>query len=96
MYAMALSSWTSKTLERVELLFVEGTEMFRHDRPEQDPAVRGTARGQVEVLDRDTTRRHVPARVTHVELGEQHAFDLGARQAAWPQQHRRAEASDDG
>ena len=48
----------------------------------QHTAERGTTGRQVAVVDRDPARRHVPARVPDVQLGEQHGE--GLRQGSAP------------
>ena len=58
--------------QQLALLLVDGGEVRRHDRRKQRDAVRGARRREVRAVERDPARRHVPAGVTHVQLGQQH------------------------
>ena len=61
-----------QAVEGVELLLVEPGDVLGDDGADEHPAERRTAGGEVPVVDRHPTRRHVPARVADVQLGEQH------------------------
>ena len=60
----------------LDLVLVEPGKALGDDRADQDAPERGAARGEVAVVDRDAPRRHVPARVPDVQLGEQHQLRL--------------------
>ena len=76
-------------VQRVELLLVEPGHVLGDHRAEQHAAERRTARGQVAVVERDASGRHVPSCVADVQLGEQHVG--GLRQ--WFGEHRRVDVS---
>ncbi len=59
--------------QRLELILVETGHVLGDHRADEHAAERGPAGGQVTVVDRHPARRHVPARVPDVQLGEQHA-----------------------
>ena len=49
---------------------------LRDDRAEEDRAVRSAGHREVDVAEGDAPRRHVPARVANVQLGQQHPLLL--------------------
>ena len=67
-----------ESMQRVQLFFVETRNVLGDHRAEERAAERRAARGQVAVVERHASRRHVPPCVTHVQLGEQHPPSLSS------------------
>ena len=58
--------------EQLALVVVDRGQVRRHDRGEQRDTVRRARGRQIGALERDPSRRHVPAGVSDDQLGEQH------------------------
>jgi hypothetical protein len=61
-----------QTRQRIDLVFVETGHVLGDHRADEHTTERRPAGGEVPVVDGHPARRHVPARVPDVQLGEQH------------------------
>ena len=65
----AVARLVEQARQQLPLLFGDQQQAGRHQRRDQRRAVRGPGSGEVRVIERDATGRHVPARVTDGQFG---------------------------